>query len=350
MKRLSLLLVCIIGFVQLSLAQSKPNVVIIATGGTIAGAGDSNVETQYTAGVVTVDKLINAVPEVNEIADISGVQISNIGSQEMNDAVWLKLAKKINELLANDDIQGIVITHGTDTMEETAYFLNLTVDSEKPVVLVGSMRPGTALSADGPLNLFNSVSLAASKEAVGRGVMVMMNDKILSADDVTKSNTINVATFVCPNFGALGYMYNGSPVFRRTTTARHTVESEFDVTDLTELPQVDIVYGYANANHVVVDAFVNDDADGLVHAGVGNGNIYPEVFDALENAADNNIMVVRSSRVYSGPTTLDAEINDDKYGFVASQTKNPQKSRILLQLALTKTNNYKEIQRMFNQY
>lgn len=350
MKRLSLLLVCIIGFVQLSLAQSKPNVVIIATGGTIAGAGDSNVETQYTAGVVTVDKLINAVPEVNEIADISGVQISNIGSQEMNDAVWLKLAKKINQLLANEDIDGVVITHGTDTMEETAYFLNLTVDSDKPVVLVGSMRPGTALSADGPLNLFNSVSLASSKEAVGRGVMVMMNDQILSADDVTKSNTINVATFVCPNFGPLGYMYNGSPVFRRNTTARHTVDSEFDVTDLTELPQVDIVYGYANANHVVVDAFVNDGADGLVHAGVGNGNIYPEVFDALENAADNNIMVVRSSRVYSGPTTMDAEINDDKYGFVASQTKNPQKSRILLQLALTKTINYKEIQRMFNQY
>jgi len=350
MKRLGLLLVSIFCLVQLTIAQSKPNVVIIATGGTIAGAGDSNVETKYTAGVVTVDKLINAVPEVNEIANISGVQISNIGSQEMNDAVWLKLAKKINEILGNDNIQGIVITHGTDTMEETAYFLNLTVKSDKPVVLVGSMRPGTALSADGPLNLFNAVSLAASKKAEGRGVMVVMNDLILSADDVTKSNTVNVATFVCPNYGSLGYMYNGEPVFQRKSTARHTLNSEFDVKDLTELPQVDIVYGYSNANRVVVDAYVSDGADGIVHAGVGNGNIYPEVFEALEQAVDRGVMVVRSSRVYSGPTSLDAEVDDDKYEFVASQTKNPQKSRILLQLALTKTTNYKEIQRMFNQY
>jgi len=331
-------------------AQKLPNVTIIATGGTIAGSGESKIQTKYTAGVVTVDKLIAAVPEIMNIAKIKGVQISSIGSQDMNDEVWLKLAKKINELFASDDCDGVVITHGTDTMEETAYFLNLVVKSNKPVVLVGSMRPGSALSADGPMNLFNAVSVAANKESVGRGVMVAMNDVILGADDVTKSNTTNVATFVCPNWGPLGYMHNGIPTFRRATTVKHTIQSEFDIMNLDKLPKVDIIYSYANVNSVIVDALVKDGVKGIVHAGVGNGNLYKTVFAKLAQAQKDGVQVVRSSRVYSGSTTLDAEVDDAKYNFVASLYKNPQKSRVLLMLALTKTNDYKEIQRMFYEY
>jgi L-asparaginase len=331
-------------------AQTLPNLTIIATGGTIAGSGDSSVKTNYTAGVVTVDKLIAAVPQIMELATIKGVQISSIGSQEMNDAVWLKLAKKINSLLASDKCDGIVVTHGTDTMEETAYFLNLVVKSDKPVVLVGSMRPGSAMSADGPMNLYNAVAIAINPISKGRGVMVSMNDLILGADDVTKTNTTNVSTFQCPNFGPLGYMHNGQPTFRRATTAKNTTNSVFDVTNLNELPQVDIIYGYSNANAVVVDAFVKDGAKGLIHAGVGNGNLYPTVMDALVSAQKDGVQVVRSSRVFSGSTTLDAEVDDDKFNFVASLYKNPQKSRILLMLALTKTKDYQEIQKMFYEY
>lgn len=347
-----LILVAIVSMGALSTlnAQTLPNLTIIATGGTIAGSGDSSIKTNYTAGVVTVDKLIAAVPQVMELATIKGVQISSIGSQEMNDAVWLKLAKKINLLLASDECDGIVITHGTDTMEETAYFLNLVVKSDKPVVLVGSMRPGSAMSADGPMNLFNAVALAVNPASKGRGVMVSMNDLILGADDVTKTNTTNVSTFQCPNFGSLGYMHNGQPTFRRATTAKHTTASEFDITKLNKLPQVDIIYGYSNANAVVVDALVKDGAEGLIHAGVGNGNLYPTVMDALVAAQKDGIQVVRSSRVFSGSATLDAEVDDAKFNFVASLYKNPQKARILLMLALTKTNDYKEIQRMFYEY
>lgn len=331
-------------------AQNLPKVTIIATGGTIAGSGDSKIQTNYTAGVVTVDKLIAAVPEIMNLATIKGVQISSIGSQDMNDEVWLKLAKKINELLASDNCDGIVVTHGTDTMEETAYFLNLVVKSKKPVVLVGSMRPGSALSADGPMNLYNAVSVVVNKESAGRGVMISMNDLILGADDVTKSNTTNVSTFVCPNWGPLGYIHNGIPTYRRVATAKHTFQSEFDVMKLNSLPKVDIIYSYANVNSVIVDALVNDGVKGIIHAGVGNGNLYTEVFEKLINAQKNGVQIVRSSRVYSGSTTLDAEVDDNKYNFVASLYKNPQKSRVLLMLALTKTRDYKEIQRMFYEY
>lgn len=181
-----------------------PNIKILATGGTIAGSGQSATGSTYTSGQVGIDTLINAVPEITKIADVSGEQVANIGSQDMNDQVWLTLAKRVNELLAKDNVDGIVITHGTDTMEETAYFLNLTVKSDKPVVLVGAMRPSTAMSADGPVNLYNAVITAADSDSKGRGVLMAMNDVILDARDVTKTNTTAVDTFKSPNFGELG--------------------------------------------------------------------------------------------------------------------------------------------------
>lgn len=333
-------------------AADLPNITILATGGTIAGASTTNsaTDSSYTAGKVGVDALIAAVPEMKSVADVSGEQVVKIGSQDMNDEVWLKLAKRVNELLAKDDVDGIVITHGTDTMEETAYFLDLVVKSDKPVVLVGAMRPSTAMSADGPFNLYNAVVTAADANSKGRGVMVAMNDTVLGARDVVKMNTTEVNTFQAPNFGPLGYIHNGKIDYQRTPTRKHTSESQFDVSKLDKLPKVGIVYGYSNMAVEPVKALVDAKYDGIVTAGVGNGNLYNTTFDVLEKAAKNGTAVVRSSRVPTGSTTLDAEIDDAKYGFVAAGPLNPQKARVLLQLALTQTKDPKQIQEMFNQY
>ena len=327
-----------------------PDLRILATGGTIAGTGASATNTNYTAGQVAIGTLLDAVPEVNKIANVTGEQIVKIGSQDMNDAVWLTLAKRINELLKRDDVDGIVVTHGTDTMEETAFFLNLTVKSDKPVVLVGAMRPSTAMSADGPLNLYNAVVTAAAKESKGKGVVIAMNGLILGAQGATKMNTVDVQTFQSPNSGALGYVLNGKVSYNMESLKRHTTKSEFDVTNLDKLPKVGIVYSYSNVDADVMTPFLNGGYQGIVHAGVGNGNIHQNLFPMLEKARKQGILVVRSSRVPTGPTTLDAEVDDNKYQFVASQELNPQKARVLLMLALTKTNDWKKIQQYFNEY
>lgn len=331
--------------------EQKPTVYILATGGTIAGAGATEVTSGYKAGAISVDQMLAAVPEIMDIADIKGEQVASIGSQDMNDEVWLKLAKRVNELLSQDNVRGIVITHGTDTQEETAYFLNLTVKSNKPVVLVGSMRPSTAISADGPRNIYNAVACAVDGQSIGRGVMLVMDDKILGADDLAKTNTLSVGTFQNPNYGPLGIMYNGKPIYSRQTVKRHTTLSEFDVTNLTTLPRVEIILSYSNATALFVDAAVNAGAQGIVVAGVGNGNMTTVMQNALENVRkQKNIAVVRSSRIMTGPTAQWDEVDDDKLNFAASWFNNPYRSRVLLMLALTKTTDYREIQRMFSEY
>lgn len=348
-KRFSFALVAVLLSATMAFAQ-KPNIHILATGGTIAGTGSSATSSNYTAGQVAISTLLKAVPELNNIANITGEQVVRIGSQDMNDDVWLTLAKRINELLKRPDIDGIVITHGTDTMEETAYFLNLTVKSDKPVVLVGAMRPSTALSADGPLNLYNAVVVAGAKESIGKGVLVAMNGLVLGAESVLKMNTIDVQTFQAPNAGALGYIFNGKVYYNMLPLKKHTTQSIFDVTRLTSLPKVGIVYSYSNIDPDMVSPLLNHGYKGIIHAGVGNGNIHKNIFPLLIDARRKGILVVRSSRVPTGPTTLDAEVNDAEYQFVASQELNPQKSRVLLMLALTVTNDWKQIQEYFNQY
>lgn len=348
-KRFSFVLVAVLLSATMAFAQ-KPNIHILATGGTIAGTGSSATSSNYTAGQVAISTLLKAVPELNNIANITGEQVVRIGSQDMNDDVWLTLAKRINELLKRPDIDGIVITHGTDTMEETAYFLNLTVKSDKPVVLVGAMRPSTALSADGPLNLYNAVVVAGAKESIGKGVLVAMNGLVLGAESVLKMNTIDVQTFQAPNAGALGYIFNGKVYYNMLPLKKHTTQSIFDVTRLTSLPKVGIVYSYSNIEPDMVRPLLDNGYRGIIHAGVGNGNIHKNIFPLLIDARRKGILVVRSSRVPTGPTTLDAEVNDAEYQFVASQELNPQKSRVLLMLALTVTNDWKQIQEYFNQY
>jgi L-asparaginase len=329
-----------------------PNVMILATGGTIAGVGASSTATSdYKAGKVGVEQLVQVVPELKQVANVQGEQVFQIASGNITNEHWLKLAKRVNELLVRDDVDGIVITRGTDTLEETAYFLNLVVKSRKPVVLVGAMRPSTAISADGPINLYNGVALAASPEASGKGVLVMLNDQISGARDVTKTNTTNADTFRNWELGFLGYMLDGTPHFYRTTTRRHTVDSEFDVSNLDVLPQVDIVYGYANVNRVAVDALVAAGDKAIVYAGVGEGSIARPITEtALAEARKKGVIVVRASRVGNGIVARNTEARDDEYDFVVADTLNAQKARILVMLALTRTSDAKEIQRMFYSY
>ena len=331
-------------------AQAKPNIYILATGGTIAGQGVSATQTNYHAGGVAIQTLISAVPQMTDIANITGEQVVNIGSQDMTTDVWLTLANRINELLADDSVDGIVVTHGTDTMEETAYFLNLTVKSDKPVVLTGAMRASTAISADGPLNLYNSVVTAAAPESKGKGVLIVMNGLILPAHGTVKMNTVDVQTFQAPNSGALGYLFNSKVFYNDVTVKKHTTQSPFDVRGLKELPKVGIVYSYADVDADVMTPFLNGTYQGIVHAGLGNGNYHKNLFPSLLKAREMGVQVVRSSRVPTGPTTLDNEVDDAAYQFVASQELNPQKARILLMLALTKTQDWQEIQKYFMEF
>src|SRR5215203_1135568 len=258
-----------------------PNVVVLATGGTIAGAAASDVQAGYSSGQVGVEQLLAAVPQAKKLAHLSGEQVSNIGSQDMNDEVWLKLATRINAILAKPDVSAVVITHGTDTIEETAYFLNLVVKSRKPVVLTASMRPSTALSADGPLNFCNAVAVAASPGANGRGVLVVVNDWIHGAASLTKTSTTAVQTFLSPQSGLIGTVAYGIPEWYRGPVGKNTVNSEFTVDKSTVLPRVDIIMAYENMDGKIIDAAVASGAKGLVIAGVGNGNMTKSALDAL---------------------------------------------------------------------
>lgn len=331
-----------------SAAMALPNVEVLATGGTIAGAGQSATDTAYTAGKVSVNHLVAAVPQLAEIANVIPKQVVQIGSQDMTDDVWLTLVKTINQDCSKVD--GFVVTHGTDTMEETAYFVNLTAKCEKPIVFVGAMLPSTGLSADGPKNLYNAVVVASAKEAAGRGAMVAMDDKIISARDVIKSNTTAVETFKGANFGTMGYIFNSKVHFANTPDTPHTKDTPFDVSKLDKLPKVGIVYNYSNVPAEPLKALLDAGYEGIVTAGVGNGNIHKNLFPLLEKAAKDGVAVVRSSRVPTGSATKDAEIDDKKYGFVAGQFLNPQKARVLLQLALTKTKDPAKIQEYFDKY
>jgi L-asparaginase len=354
MKKYVVILLALLIVVQVPQANAQgkklPHIVILATGGTIAGSAESKTSVGYTSGAVTVDALIQAVPTLKDIARITGEQIASIGSQDMSDEVWLKLANRINEVLAADTVDGVVITHGTDTMEETAYFLQLVVKSKKPVVLTGSMRPSTALSADGPLNIFNAVAIAGDPAAVGRGVLVAANDDIHSARDITKTNTTSVQTFLSPQYGLIGTTLYGKQTFFRVPFRMNTTTSEFSVKGVKTMPRVDVIYAHAEMSADLIDAAVKRGAKGIGVAGVGDGNMTTPALEALERAAKAGVVCVRSTRLPTGRTWRNSEVNDDKMGFVAAGELNPAKSRVLLKLALMKTKDATVVQRIFEQY
>jgi L-asparaginase len=330
--------------------KKLPNIVILATGGTIAGAGASSTGSAYTSGQVKIEAMIDAVPNIRTLANLKGEQLANVGSQDMSVKVWLDLAKRINELLATKDCDGVVITHGTDTQEETAYFLNLTVKSDKPVVLTGSMRPSTALSADGPLNMYNAVALAANPAAKGYGVMVVMNDEIHAAKDVKKMYSTPVQTFQSPQEGMIGTVIFGDILFFHKPHGRNTINSEFSVDGVTSLPRVDIVYGCADMSPDLIDIMVKAGAKGIVIAGVGDGNMNAATLEAAKKAAKSGIWVVRATRVPIGAVLVKGDVNDKEFGTICSDELNPQKARVLLMLALQKKRSWDDMQKLFLEY
>lgn len=331
-------------------ASTKPRVVVLATGGTIAGAGASAVNSAtYTAAKVPVDKLLAGLPELGNLATVSGEQVFQIASESFTNQELVTLAKRVNELAKRADVDGIVITHGTDTLEETGFFLNLVVRTDKPIVLVGSMRPGTAISADGALNLLGAVATAAAKDSAGKGVLVSMNDDIHTARDVAKLTNIKTSAFAS-QWGPLGMVVEGKTYWFRAPVKRHTSGSEFNIEQINELPAVDIVYGYGNVPTTAIEALDKAGVKAIVHAGTGNGSVANRIVPKLQELRGKGTIIVRSSRVPAGFVLRNAEQPDDKYDWVVAHDLNPQKARLLTAVALTKTRDTKELQRIFWEY
>ncbi|OLF55307.1 asparaginase [Pseudomonas chlororaphis] len=331
--------------------QKLANVVVLATGGTIAGAGASAANSAtYQAAKVGIEQLIAGIPELSQVANVRGEQVMQIASESITNENLLQLGRRVAELADSKDVDGIVITHGTDTLEETAYFLNLVEKTDKPIVVVGSMRPGTAMSADGMLNLYNAVAVAGSKEAHGKGVLVTMNDEIQSGRDVSKMINIKTEAFKSP-WGPLGMVVEGKSYWFRLPAKRHTLDSEFDIKTIKSLPDVEIAYGYGNVSDTAYKALAQSGAKAIIHAGTGNGSVSSRVVPALQELRKNGVQIIRSSHVNAGGFVLrNAEQPDDKYDWVVANDLNPQKARILAMVALTKTQDSKELQRMFWEY
>ncbi len=323
--------------------NASGKVIILATGGTIAGSGDAGKSTGYTPGTLSAEDLINAVPELKDVAQIEAIQVCNVNSDDITDSVWIELANKINELAKDPDVSGFVITHGTDTMEETAYFLNLTVKTDKPVVITGSMRPATSISADGPMNLYESVCVAASKDAVGKGVLVVFSDLIFTARSVTKTSTYDVMAISARETGACGVVRDGDVFFYEESVKCHTTDTEFDVTSLKALPKVAVIYFSVDMDPSILK-YAAEHSDGIVIAGAGAGEFSEGYIDVIN---DLKIPVVISSRIGDGiiiPSNLLCE------GTIAADNLPPQKAAVLLRLALTKTSDTEKIQEMFFKY
>lgn len=344
---------------------SIPHLLVLATGGTIAGSAPSATQsTGYTAGSIGIDTLLHTLPQATEIVRITGEQIANIDSKDMTEALWLKLRRRIVEAAADDTVDGIVITHGTDTLEETAWFLQLTVNCPKPLVLTGAMRPATALSADGPANLWQALLTAAQPQAAGKGVLVVMNGQVDGARDVTKGHANSPAAFLSPRTGPLGFFAgnrlhwacqgNGQPA--RTSEFTHPLPSV--------LPSVKILYGCAGDDSLLIDAAVRAGVKGIVYAGFGNGSLPAGVEPGLSRAQKAGIPVVICSRCQAGAAVPASDGQDRKSGkggveknaqapsgaFLCGGSLSPQKARILLQLALTQTADFSELERIFRDY
>ncbi|MEO8390632.1 asparaginase [Polaromonas sp.] len=332
--------------------MQKKKIVVLGTGGTIAGEASSasDVLSYQDSQLSAADTLAPLTPHLPENVELLAVQISQLGSENFSTDTWLGLADAISRLDEREAPDGFVLTQGTDTLEETAYFLHLALKTAKPVVVVGAMRPATAISADGPLNLLRAVQLAASSRVQGYGVMVVANERIFSAREVTKSHTSSIDSFCSPEFGCMGYMQNGEVKLHRMPSRHHTLNSPFSVSGLHRLPKVDIVYAYAGAGCESIHAFVNGGTRGLVHAGTGNGSISSVHQAAYREAILRGVAVVRSSRTGSGLVSRNGAVDDDAFGSIGSDTLSPQKARVLLCLALTLTQDACELQRYFDNY
>jgi L-asparaginase len=341
---------CLLTFPGWTQSPQKPQIFIAATGGTIAGVQKSVEQHGYSAGELGVAALVDAVPQLKDIADVRGEQVVNIPSQDMTDAVWLQLATRLQELEQSPDVGGIVVTHGTDTLEETSFFVGLTVNTPKPIVFTGSMRPATAISADGPMNLYNAVAVAANPAAKSCGVVSVLNDQINAARNVYKTDTTRVDTFKSVDRGPVGSVDTGHVTIFAGCGDVGYGKPKVPIGQIQSLPKVDIIYAYASMGRDLIDAAVAGGAKGLVIAGVGNGNFTKEAFEGLRDARRKGVVVVRSTRLADGFTTRNAEVDDDAEGFVASEEFKPSKARIILKLALLATSSPTEIQGYFDHW
>ena len=324
--------------------MGKRKIYVLACGGTIAGKAKSADDlTGYEAGKTSIGELLDAVPAIGDYADVKGEQFVNIDSSDMTEALWQALAARVQEVADRDDVDGIVITHGTDTMEESAYYLNLTVHTRKPVVLTGSMRPATAISADGPLNLLEAVQAAADAALGDCGVVIVMNSVIHSARFVEKTDTTHVDTFKGRQMGYLGYMQDGRVRLYQKPLRKHTFSSEL-VSPAT-LPQVAVVYAYVGLSSDDVVQLARGKA-GIVMAGLGHGKMPAPVWSALQPLIKEGLVVVRAARALGGMVTPVSSYE----GTVTADSLTPQKAKILLQLTLVRTKNPAEIQAFFDAY
>jgi L-asparaginase len=326
-------------------------VVVLATGGTIAGVQVDPTTANYTAGSFSGDQLIATVPQLARLAELRVEQIDNIGSQNIKHETWQVLATRINALFRDPAVNGVVVTHGTDTLEETAYFLSLVVRHDKPLVLVGAMRAATALSSDGAANLYNAVALAANPTAAGRGPLVVMNEDIHYAREVQKTAADGMNAFSSPNRGRAGMIGNGRAVFFSRQETCHTTRSKLTLEhlDVGQWPRVDILYAYASMEGELVD-YVASRAKGIVLAGVGNGNASVTTINALTRAAARGVAVVRASRTGSGLVSRNVEVDDSANGFTVAGDLSPQKARVLLMLALACGHQRATLQACFDHY
>jgi L-asparaginase type II len=335
------------------MTEQKPLVWVLGTGGTVSSWGSPRLvffDYGRSGERLGVSKILERVPEIYDYARIQTEQITQAKSGNVGPGAWLRLSKRINELLRDpEEASGVVVFHGTSSMEETAYWLNLTIKSAKPVVLTGAMRPPSALSTDADNNLLRAVILARSEEARAMGVTIMLNDEIHAAREVTKRNSYRLETFGTHDLGMLGYLDSDlKAVFYRTPKRRHTFQSEFDISGLTELPRVDIVYGYEGADGLLVRALMDAKVPGIILAGMGSGGVGDELTSTLAEARHNGAVIVVTTRTGSGRVIRTA--GHVQAGFVAGDNLSPQKARILLQLALTVTKDVEQIQQLFERY
>ncbi|PKB70262.1 MAG: hypothetical protein BZY77_00620 [SAR202 cluster bacterium Io17-Chloro-G5] len=333
--------------------NDRPIVRVIGTGGSIAGIGPDRMDFILYPEIgdhITIQQSLDRVPEIQDFAEVRSEDLVSVGSTAIGAAQWLGLARRINAIFKDEtDVAGVAVTHGTATLEETSYFLHLTVKSQKPVVITGAMRPPTALSTDSDLNLLDAVRTAASPDATGLGVLTVLNNEIQCGRDVTKASTFRVETFRPNELGFLGYAdSDGKVVFYRAPLRRHTVDTPFMVDDMTVLPRVDIVYAYAGADGLLVDAVRNNRSDGLILAGFGGGTFPPAVVEAAVRLVDDGIPVVLATRSTAGRVVTTPK--KEEQGFLVSDNLLPQKARILLMLGLTVTKDRHKLQQMFYDY
>lgn len=326
--------------------MSLPKIALLATGGTIAGRGaDPTKSTDYRPGQVGVEELLAAVPQLTEMAEIQAEQFANVASSALTHADLLRMAQRINTLFEDETIQGAIVTHGTDVLEETAYFLNLTVKSPKPVVITGSMRPSTAISADGPMNIIEAVRVAIHPDSADKGALVVLNDEIHAARDVTKGNAQRLHTFVSRELGPLGIITGDQVDYYRQSLRLHTHRTDFDISGMQDLPRVDLVTTHIGADGTAIDAYAAAGAKGIVLAAAGAGAATSAMYDAMQRATREGVIVCMATRTGSGTIRGSGRSN-----FVGAGNINPFKARMLLAIALAHTSDATQIQDWFNKY